>query len=246
MNIKINGWNDKYDNIRKKIILDIMDIMYNVFKNDALYTNNLEICNISSVSCVFATNAPCTHYDRSRICISSAGTFWCQFVHQLSHELCHCSTSRAPFPQSIKWFDEFICCCSSYLVKKYISLSTNGKYVYMYGINTAKTFCEYLQIKQSEHIYQVENTKDFFAVYKAEYEKDQDLIKKHDVFVYEFFLRIGQNWRGLSFIGKMWKVPLNDCYSIEEYLSRLSLLCDSEENEILNTVIELFGINLSK
>lgn len=74
------------------------------------------------------------------------------------------------------------------------------------------------------------------------YETNQNLIKKHDVFVYEFFRRIGQNWSGLSLIGKMWKVNLDDCSSIEEYLSRLSIICTSEENEILNVIKEIFGI----
>lgn len=246
MNILITGWRDGYDNIRNQIIRDVMDIMYVVFKNDALYTNNLEICHTASVNCKFASDSPCTHFDRSRICISSAENFWCQFVHQLSHELCHCSTSRKQLPQVIKWFDEFICCCSSFLVEKYISMSTNEKYDYMYGKHTTKIFREYLEIVQQGHVYEAENTRDFFANYRAEYESNQNIIKKHDVFVYEFFRKLGHNWSGLSFIGKMWKVNLNDCYSIEEYLSRLSLLCDSKENEVLDVVIELFGVKVSR
>lgn len=245
MNICIQGWDDRYNLIRKKITIDVMTIMYMAFKNDALYINNLMICYSGSVNCPFSNDEPCTHFDRSSVCISSTGSYWCQFVHQLSHELCHCSTSRTQLPQSIRWFDEFICCCSSFLVEKYISMSINGKYDYMFGKNTAKTFCKYLEIEQEGHVYNVENTKDFFAHYKAQYEANQNLIKKHDVFVHEFFRRVGQNRRGLSFIGKMWKVKLNDCCSIEEYLLRLSLLCNSEENEILNIAIELFGINLN-
>lgn len=112
----------------------------------------------------------------------------------------------------------------------------------MFSNNTAKTFREYLEMKQSGHIYQVENTKEFFTINRTQYEVDQNLIKKHDAFVCEFFHRIGQNWSGLSFVGKMWKVNLDGCYSIEEYLSRLSIICTFEENEIINVIKEIFGI----
>lgn len=242
MEMQISGWDDGYNAIRIQIIKDVMNIMYTIFKNDALYENNLIISNSYSVDCAFADDEPCTHPDRSRICISSTGAFWCQFVHQLSHELCHCSTSRVQLPQPIKWFDEFICCCSSFLVETYISISTNGNYNYMFGNNTAKIFCEYLGIEQSGHIYQVENTKEFFTIHRTQYETNQNLIKNHDVFVYEFFRRIGQNWSGLSFVGKMWKIKLDGCFSVEEYLSRLSISCTSEENVILNVIKEIFGI----
>lgn len=127
-------------------------------------------------------------------------------------------------------------------METYISISTNGKYDYMFGDNTAKIFCKYLEIKQSGHIYQVENTKEFFTIHRRLYEINQNLIKNHDVFVYEFFRRIGQNWSGLSFVGKMWKVNLDGCFSIEEYLSRLSISCTAEENGILNVIKEIFGV----
>ncbi len=246
MNIQINGWSDEFNNTRVRIVKDVMNIMYRFFQNDELYSNDLNIYYIGSVNCVFANDNPCTHFDRSIICLSSTGPFWCQFIHQLSHELCHCSTSRTQLPQSIRWFDEFICCCSSFLVEKFISISTNGIYDYLYGNNTSRTFREYLQIEQQGHIYRTENSKDFFAIYREQYEINQNLVKKHDIFVYEFFRKLGQNWYGLSFIGKMSKVKLNNCYSIEEYLSRLSLLCNSKENETLNIIIELFGIVVNK
>jgi len=222
-----------------------MNIMYMFFKNEALYVNDLIICNEYSIDCAHADDNPCTHFDRSRICLSSVGTFWCQFVHQLSHELCHCSTSRVQLPKSIQWFDEFICCCSSFLVEKYISVSTDGKYDYMYGNNTAEIFHKYLEIEQDDHIYQVENTKEFFASHRKQYETNQNIIKEHDVFVYEFFRRIGHNWIGLSFVGKMWRIGFDGGCSIEEYLSKLSCICNLEENKILNTITELFGIYAS-
>ena len=244
MNVKISGWNDGFDHIRKKIIEDVMDIMYMFFRNDGLYESDLIISNIASVNCPYADDRPCSHFDRSRICISASNAFWCQFVHQLSHELCHCSTSRRPLPQQVKWFDEFICCCSSFLVEKHISTSTNGKYDYMFKNDTAKEFRMYLEIKQIDHIYKTENTQNMFSNYREQYERNSDLIKKHDVFVYEFFRRMERDWHGLSFVGKMWKVNTDDCFAVEEFLSRLSSLCDSAEKEALNTIVELFGLKV--
>lgn len=242
LNIQITGWNDGFDYIRERIIRDILDIMYMFFKNDGLYESDLTICNITSVNCRYADDRPCTHPDRSKICINSSQRHWCQFVHQLSHELCHCSTSRCPLPLQIKWFDEFLCCCSSFLVEKYISTSTNEKYNYMFGNDTANAFGEYLKTELNGHIYKTDNVKNMFFRCRELYEKNQNLIKEHDVYVYEFFRRIGSNWHGLSFIGKMWKVNTDSCFSVEEFLSRLSLLCDSAEKEKLKTVVELFGL----
>ena len=242
MNIQIVGWNDDFNGIRKQIILDVMEIMQTFFKNEALYTKDLIICNIHSVKCPFVDENPCTHFDRSRICLTTTGLYWCQFVHQLSHELCHCSTSKAQLPQSIKWFDEFICCCSSFLVEKYISISTNTQYNYMFGINTPQAFNDYLEIEEDGHIYQIENVKEFAEEHVPKYEIDENLIKKHDVYVREFFNKIGANWQGLSFVGKIWKIDINNSISIKEYLSKLISICNSEEQEALRIISDIFGI----
>lgn len=80
MNIQIAGWNDDFNGIRKQIILDVMEIMQTFFKNEALYTKDLIICNIHSVKCPFVDENPCTHFDRSQICLTTTGLYWCQFV----------------------------------------------------------------------------------------------------------------------------------------------------------------------
>lgn len=242
MKIQIDGWNDGFNEIRKQIILDVLKIMQTFFKNEALYTNDLIICNIHSVKCHFADENPCTHFDRSRICITTTSSYWCQFVHQLSHELCHCSTSKTQLPQSIKWFDEFICCCSSFLVEKHISNSTNTQYNYMFGITTPKTFNDYLKVKQDGHIYQIENIKAFVEKHRHQYVENENLIKKHDLYVLEFFNRINTNWQGLSFVGKMWKIDTTNSMSIEEYLSELHSICNSEERDALKIISDIFSI----
>ena len=56
MNVKISGWNDGFDHIRKKIIEDVMDIMYMFFRNDGLYESDLIVSNIASVDCPFGVN----------------------------------------------------------------------------------------------------------------------------------------------------------------------------------------------
>ena len=45
MEMQISGLDDGYNAIRIQIIKDVMNIMYTVFKNEALYENNLIICN---------------------------------------------------------------------------------------------------------------------------------------------------------------------------------------------------------
>ena len=245
MKIYIIGWNDGSNDIRSQIIKDVMGIMRTFFKNDGLYENNLEICNIVSTKCQYADDRPCTHFDRSRICINSSDGHWCQFVHQLSHELCHCSTSRVQLPQQIQWFDEFICCCSSFLVEKFISTSKDDKYNYMYSRDTAKTFHDYLEIEEVDHLYSTDSTQKLFSSFRKLYEKDPNLIKNHDVYIREFFQRTDSNWDGLSFVGKMWKVNINNILTVEDFLSRLLLRCNSAERNALNVVIELFGLKVN-
>ena len=102
MNIQIGGWQDNWANVRERFVRDIIDIMFRYFHNAALFKNDLQIINIHVSNCPWADENPCTHFDRSRICLNVDGAFWCQFAHQLSHELCHCSTSRQQLPQKIK------------------------------------------------------------------------------------------------------------------------------------------------
>ena len=240
----VTGWNDNLNYLRIKIVRDVQDIMSIYFRNDALFRSPLLICLRSSVNCLTPTTVPCTHPDRRNICITSTNSHWCQFVYQLSHELCHCSTSQVQLPQKIKWFDEFICCCSSFLVETHISKQNDTKYNYMFGSDTSKNFYEYLNSQQIGHIYQKTNISDFFKNKREEYEKNENLIKSHDFYVNEFFRKIGESLKGLSFVGKMRDVPLYNCDTIEDYLSRLSFLCNSEEIETLKVIVDLFGLAL--
>ena len=244
MEIKLKKWNDGCDEMSLLIIKDVVSIMELFLKNDALYTGDLTIQSITDSNCIFADDSPCTHYDRSIICISSIGTRWCQFIHQLSHELCHCSTSRISLPQKIKWFDEFICCCASFLVEQYISSINNGRFDYMYGERTKDVFYDYFNGEQIGHVYKVKDTKDFFALHRKQYEQDENLIKKHDVYVRRLFELIGDNLTGFSFVGKMWKVGINECETIESYLAKLINICNEEEKLTIDIVLNIFGINL--
>lgn len=244
MNISICGWDDRLDNIRCKIIYDVINIMYRYFNNEILFRNDLIIYNIKSLDCLCAGEDPCTHYDRSHICLNVDGAHWCQFVHQLSHELCHCSTSRTQLPQNIKWFDEFICCCSSYLVELIISQETSGLYNYMFGESTSKNFADYLLIEEKEHIYCVDSIRTFFKYNRKGYESDQNLIKKHDFYCVELFNKLNNNFNGLTFVGKMHLVQLFDCMNIEQFITALKAICDEKENNVINQIIDVFGIKI--
>ena len=244
MRIKLEKWNDGFDNKRLQIINDVVFIMKSFFKNDALYTSDLTIQSITKRNCFCEDLLPCTHDDRSIICISSDGAYWCQFIHQLSHELCHCSTSRISLPKKIRWFDEFVCCCSSFFVEKYISSINDGRYDYMFGEKTNDVFYDYFNGEQIGHVYKVKDTKDFFALHRKQYEQDENLIKKHDVYVRRLFELIGDNLTGFSFVGKMWKVGINECETIESYLAKLLNICNEEEKLTIDIVLNIFGINL--
>lgn len=103
----------------------------------------------------------------------------------------------------------------------------------------------YLDIEQYGHVYDVENTNDMFSFYRTQCGTNPNLIKKYDVFAYEFVRRTDQNWLRLSFRGKILRVNYDSWFAIEEFLSRLSSLFDSVENGALNFVAELFGLNVA-
>lgn len=244
MNIQIGDWRDNSGGMREQIVRDVIDIMFRYFHNDALFKNDLQIIDIHTANCPWADENPCTHFDRSRICLNVQGAFWCQFVHQVSHELCHCSTSRQQLPQKIKWFDEFICCCSSYLVETIIAQETTQKYEYMFFGRTKESFLDYLKIESEGHIYRVDNIQEFFADNKEQYLKNENLIKKHDVYVRTFFETLIGDFSGLSFVGKMYLVRTDDEMVVEDFLQQLLKLCDTKEQSIIYQICKLFGIKL--
>ena len=215
MNIQIGDWQDNSGKMREQIVRDVIDIMFRYFHNDALFKNDLQIIDIHTANCPWADENPCTHFDRSRICLNVQGTYWCQFIHQLSHELCHCSTSRHQLPQKIKWFDEFICCCSSCLVETIISLDRTHRYDYMFPSRAAEVFSKYLRTEIDGNIYEVESTTEFFAINRKKYEANQNLIKSHEVYIRSFFETLNGDFSGLSFVGKMYLVQTDDDMIIE-------------------------------
>jgi len=229
MNIQIDVWKDHCGDIREKIVRDIIDIMFRFFHNDALFINDLQIVDITDINCPYADENPCTHFDRSRVCLNAPSAYWCQFLHQLNHELCHCSTSCVTLPQKIKWFDEFICCCSAYLVEKIIAQNNHHKYDAMFLEVTSKIFTDYLLIEQEGHIYHIDNSCDFFEKNKENYLRDENLIKKHDVYVRSFFDSLQDDFSGLSFVGKMCLVQIENDMYIGEYLLKLLALCNKNE-----------------
>ena len=246
MNINLNGWKDKSGEMRALIAQDVIEIMFYYFHNKALFLNDLQIVNIHSVNCEYADEDPCTHYDRSRICLNVEGPFWCQFVHQLSHELCHCSTSRRSLPQKIKWFDEFICCCSSYLTETVIAHNNENRYDYMFPDRVAQVFSDYLKKEISEHIYDVESTQDFFNLNRKNYETDANLIKSHDVYVRKFFESLDGDFSGLTFVGKMYLVEVESDITIELFLEKLLALCVDKERVVIYQICDLFGFSMRR
>lgn len=244
MNIQIGDWRDNSGGMREQIVRDVIDIMFRYFHNDALFKNDLQIIDIHTANCPWADENPCTHFDRSRICLNVQGTYWCQFIHQLSHELCHCSTSRHQLPQKIKWFDEFICCCSSYLVETIISLDRTHRYDYMFPGRAAEVFGKYLRTEIDGNIYVVEKTTEFFAINRKNYEANQNLIKSHEVYIRSFFETLNGDFSGLSFVGKMHLVRTDDEMVVEDFLQQLLKLCDTKEQSVIYQICKLFGIKL--
>ena len=246
MTIQIEGWQDNNGSMREHIVRDVIDIMFRYFHNDALFKNDLHIIDIHASNCQWADENPCTHFDRSRICLNVNGAFWCQFVHQLSHELCHCSTSRLTLPQKIKWFDEFVCCCSSYLVETIMATEPTQRYEYMFLEGTREVFSDYLKIESDGHIYYVDNIQEFFANHREMYQQNENLIKKHDVYVHALFGLLKGNFSGLSFVGKMYLVQTDGDMIIEQFLQRLVQLCDDKEKFVIYQICKLFDINLKR
>lgn len=248
MEIMIKGWNDCLNSCRKNIIENTISIIIHYFGGPLL---NYDLCisNENSVNCIEANDCPCTCPNRNNICIAVQDNHWCQFVYQLAHELCHCTTSRKTLPQSIKWFDEFICCFSSYFVLYYIAfIDKDINLINLYDDNH-KVFKEYWEnIKtRKDQTTRVKDTKQFYNKNKVQYIKDENLIKKHDVYYIEFFNSLNNNFKGLKFIGKMHEIEVYDGITIEKYLQRLINLCDKqEEKECVYKIIDIFGLNIKE
>jgi hypothetical protein len=227
--------------IRQEICICIAKIISDFYKTNVMQYK-LTILQIQDNICGTKDDLPCAHYDRSIICIGSKGFLWCQFVHQFAHELCHCTTSRKQLPQKIKWFDEFLCCFTSYFVEHQIA--TNADYDLSFCYSKYKeTFTEYKNSKQQEHIYDCLDTKSSFLTNRNNYEADGNLIKKHDYYYIDLFNKLDNNFNGLSIIGKIHAIQLKHDPLVEDLLSALFQIANEKEQEVLNIIIDIFGVS---
>ncbi len=248
MIVCLKGWNDNANGVRLAICNDVIDIMICYFKIDYIKQYPLTLQHISCSELYCQHDFPCTHPDRSLICLTVFDYDWCKFVFQLSHELCHCSTSRKNLPQNIKWFDEFLCCFSSWVVINHYIKNVMPSSSEMFGNvkSTQDAFYYYynLLLNQDNHIYDVFNTADFFSKNYDSYLKDENLIKQHDIYYLKFYDELNDDFTGLSFIGKLHLIDTEHNCDIAGYLTKLIKLCNDVEIRTISKICKLFGINL--
>lgn len=238
------GWNDGANCQREFIIREVANVLNNFYKNEYINVYPLQICLRKNVMCNGDITHPCTHFDRSRICITTDEAYWCQFIFQFSHELCHCTTSRKNLPQNIKWFDEFICCFTSYFVLK--QFENNSDVISRLYSNSMTTFSNYIKEITKGQIYTTQNTQEMFSEFYTDYLKHEDLIKQHDAYYTHFYEMMKGNFNGLSFIGKMHLVNTETVVDIVSYLEQLKKLCDKDETIKINMICDIFGISLAQ
>ncbi|MDD4120569.1 MAG: hypothetical protein PHG90_03150 [Clostridia bacterium] len=244
MRIQIFGWNDKANEIRKKIVSDILGKLLIYFDCSYILRYDLKINYLGAIQCSYAHKLPCAHYDGSQICLTVADCHWCKFVYQLSHELCHCITFRRQLPQTIKWFDEFLCCFCSYFIENIIAYDNDNHYNYMFD-NANDVFKEYIELnKDQDSVYYVQDTKQFYRQNREKYINDQNLIKMHDVYYINFFNSLNGDYTGLTFIGKIHTINTFDGITIEQSINELLRICNDNEKRAVNNIIEIFGIDV--
>ncbi len=247
MTVNLKGWNDSANDIRLAIYNDVVDIMNSYFKIDYIKQYPLTLQYISCSEPYCQHDFPCTHPDRSTICLTVFDNDWCKFVFQLSHELGHCSTSRHNLPKNIKWFDEFICCFSSWVVINHFVKNIMPSSSIMFGNNksTQDAFYYYynLLLAQDKHIYDITDTADFFLKNYDAYLKNENLIKQHDFYYIKFYDELEEDYHGLSFIGKLHLIDTENVCNIVDYLTKLIKFCNDTEKRLVKKICELFGIN---
>lgn len=242
LSFNLDGWNDNSNSQRCFIIQEISKLLSKFYQNSFINKYPLQVCLRKTISCDDDLIHPCSHYDRSRICLTVEDTYWCQFIFQFSHELCHCTTSRKPLPQNIKWFDEFLCCFTSYFVLK--QFERNDHIISSLYSNNPLVFSEYLNIRQEGHIYEKDNTQSMFKLLCPKYIANENLIKQHDVYYINFFNSLNGNYTGLSFIGKIHNVDVENLDDISDFFTRLKPLCNSNEIDTINCICNIFGIDI--
>ena len=241
--VKIEGWKDSADNQRYFILEEIQNLLRKYYKNQFIEEYPLVIgYKFSTKICSSTEDFPCTHIDRSMICLTAKSTSWCQLIFQMSHELCHCTTSRKNLPQAIKWFDEFLCCFTSYFVLKQFENNANI-ILRLYG-NYPRVFTQYLTGQQKGHIYKNDNPAEFFSNHRLIYMLNENEIKKHDFYYLNFYEKLKNDFIGLSFIGKIHLINCDHIEKIEDLLSQLKIIATKDEIRVINIICDLFGLNL--
>lgn len=249
MEIKIFGWNDDYNETRVNIIQEVLSIMNEYFAIDYLEDYSLLIQHVSFADSGCSRDFPCTHPDRSKICITVDANDWLQFIYQVSHELCHFSTSRKTLPQTLKWFDEFICCLSSWVVFCHIKLNGSKVLSTLYQVDISELVMSYmgklLLYRYPNNILAVENTKEFFKENYSLYIQDQNLIKKHDVYYLSLCIALHYIFSGLSFVGKLHMIETHEEMTIFEFLTEAVKLCNLNEISKIKVICGIFGLDIN-
>lgn len=247
MEIVVVGWKEGLE-ARKNIISEVFCIMNEYFGIKDLGKYSLKIQNISCADNYCQKNLPCAHPDRTKICITVADNDWLMFIYQVSHELCHWVTSRGNLPQSLKWFDEFICCLSSWVVFYHIKIYGNSYLASLYTTDIKQAIMTYmgqiLLYMYPNNVISVQNTKEFFNHNFDLYIKDENLIKLHDVYYLSLCHLLNYDFKGLTFIGKLHNIKTYDGMSIKNYLLEARKLCNDDEKAVINIISDIFGFDL--
>ena len=123
-------------------------------------------------------------------------------------------TSLVNLPQSLKWFDEFICCLSSWVVFYHIKTCGNSYFASLYTSDIKQEIMIYmgqiLLYRYPNNVIAVQNTKEFFNQNYNLYIKDENLIKSHDVYYLSLCQALNYSFKGFTFIGKLHNIKTYD------------------------------------
>ena len=196
-------------------------------------------------------NFPQVSEDRTEIYLSAIDCY--QFIYQFSHELCHCITSSYNVSNSIGGFDEFLCCFTSYFVLNNFSKRRGDKTLrsifgdkYNISLNNYTRDGNFIDKKEKDrHILYHENPQALFKENRQNYINDKNLIKLHDIYYLQFFEKLLGDYKGLTFIGKIYEYPQKKTASAEELLQWLLSNANFYEIFAIKIVINIFGINFN-
>lgn len=241
--VEIIGWKDDFNDQRHFILKKIQEILRKYYNSSFIEEFPLTIGYRSSTCiCEDKSENPCSHPDRSRICLNVEDTYWCQYIFQLSHELCHCITSRNNLPKAIRWFDEFLCCFTSYFILK--QFESDYEIVnYLYP-NNKEAFKRYISDIEKLGLKSETDPKKLFINKREEYLCNEDKIKKDDIYYLYLYRKLNTDFSGLSFIGKIHLIDFSEVRDVETLMSKL--IADATENElgVLDIISDLFSLSI--